>query len=88
MVIRIASWRNIVDNPDDRKVHKTPTALLGGVAVYVAFASTIIYTNSYSLELKGVAIGSTIIFLTGLIDDIVTLRARLKIIIQIIAVSI
>ena len=88
VVIRIASWRNIVDNPDDRKVHKTPTALLGGVAVYVAFASTIIYTNSYSLELKGVAIGATIIFLTGLIDDIVTLRARLKIIIQIIAVSI
>ena len=88
VVRRIASWRNIVDNPDDRKVHKTPTALLGGVAVYVAFASTIIYTNSYSLELKGVAIGATIIFITGLIDDIVTLRARVKIFVQIIAVSI
>ncbi len=88
VVKRIASWRNIVDNPDDRKVHKTPTALLGGVAVYVAFASAIIYTNSYSLELKGVAIGATIIFITGLIDDIVTLRARLKILVQIIAVSI
>jgi UDP-GlcNAc:undecaprenyl-phosphate GlcNAc-1-phosphate transferase len=88
VVKKIASWRNIVDNPDDRKVHKTPTALLGGVAVYVAFASAIIYTNSYSLELKGVAIGATIIFITGLIDDIVTLRARLKILVQIIAVSI
>ncbi|MBC8555196.1 MAG: undecaprenyl/decaprenyl-phosphate alpha-N-acetylglucosaminyl 1-phosphate transferase [Candidatus Brocadiales bacterium] len=88
MVKKIASWRNIVDNPDDRKVHKTPTALLGGVAVYVAFASTIIYTNSYSLELKGVAIGATLIFITGLIDDIVDLRAGLKILIQIIAVSI
>ena len=88
VVKRIASWLNIIDNPDDRKVHKAPTALLGGVAVYVAFASTIIYTNSYSLELKGVAIGATIIFIIGLIDDIVTLRARLKIIVQIIAVSI
>lgn len=88
VVKRIASWRNIVDNPDDRKVHKTPTALLGGVAVYVAFASAIIYTNSYSLELKGVAIGATIVFITGLVDDIVCLRARLKLFIQILAVSV
>jgi len=84
----IASLRNIVDKPDSRKIHKTSTALLGGVAVYVAFASTIIYTNSYSLELKGVAIGATIVFIAGLVDDIVFLRARLKLLIQIIAVSV
>ena len=59
----IAQKLNTVDNPDARKVHKAPTALLGGVAVYVAFASTIIYTNSYSLELKGVAVGATIVFM-------------------------
>lgn len=88
VVKRIASWRNIVDNPDYRKVHKIPTALLGGAAVYVAFASTIIYTNSYSIELKGVAVGATIVFIVGLIDDIVCLRARLKLFVQVIAVSI
>ncbi|MCP4252398.1 MAG: undecaprenyl/decaprenyl-phosphate alpha-N-acetylglucosaminyl 1-phosphate transferase [Candidatus Scalindua sp.] len=88
VVKRIALKLKAVDNPDARKVHKTPTALLGGVAVYVAFASTIIYTNSYSLELKGVAVGATIVFISGLIDDIVCLRARLKLIIQVIAVSI
>jgi len=53
-----------------------------------AFASAIIYTNAYSLELKGVAVGATIVFIAGLIDDIVCLRARLKLLIQIIAVSI
>ncbi len=88
VVRRIAQRLNIVDNPDARKIHKTPTALLGGVAVYIAFASAIIYTNSYSLELKGVAVGATIVFIAGLIDDIVCLRARLKMFIQIIAVSI
>ncbi|MCP4413217.1 MAG: undecaprenyl/decaprenyl-phosphate alpha-N-acetylglucosaminyl 1-phosphate transferase, partial [Gammaproteobacteria bacterium] len=88
VVKRIALKLKAVDNPDARKVHKTPTALLGGVAVYVAFASTIIYTNSYSLELKGVAVGATIVFISGLIDDIVCLRARLKLIIQVIAVAI
>ena len=84
----IAQRRNIVDTPDNRKIHKTPTALLGGVAVYIAFVSAIIITNSYSLELKGVAIGATIIFIAGLVDDIVILRAGLKIFVQIIAVSI
>ncbi len=88
IVRKIAFKLNIIDIPDARRVHNTPTPLLGGVAVYAAFAGTIIYTNSYSLELKGVAIGATIIFLTGLVDDIVTLRARLKLFIQIIAVSI
>ncbi len=84
----IAQKLKAVDSPDARKVHKTPTALLGGVAVYIAFASTIIFTNSYSLELKGVAVGATIVFIAGLIDDIVCLRAKPKLIIQIIAVSI
>ena len=88
VVKKIASWRNIVDNPDDRKIHKTATALLGGVAVYIAFASAVIITNSYSIELKGAAIGATIIFITGLIDDIVCLRAGLKLFIQAIAVSV
>ncbi len=88
MVKIIAQKLNTVDNPDARKVHKTPTALLGGVAVYIAFASTVIFTNAYSSELKGVAVGATIVFATGLIDDIYCLRARLKLLIQIIAVSV
>jgi UDP-GlcNAc:undecaprenyl-phosphate GlcNAc-1-phosphate transferase len=88
VVKRVALRLNIVDNLDNRKIHKIPTALLGGVAVYIAFASAIIYTNAYSLELKGVAVGATIVFIAGLIDDIMCLRARLKMLIQIIAVSI
>ncbi len=88
VVNRVALRLNIVYNLYKRKIHKIPTALLGGVAVYIAFASAIIYTNAYSLELKGVAVGATIVFIAGLIDDIMCLRARLKLLIQIIAVSI
>ncbi len=88
VVRRIASRLNIVDTPDKRKIHDGSIPLLGGVAVYVAFASTIIYNNAYSLELKGLAVGATIVFIVGLIDDIVCLRARLKLLAQIVAVSI
>ncbi len=52
VVRRIASRLNIVDTPDKRKIHDGSIPLLGGVAVYVAFASAIIYNNAFSVELK------------------------------------
>jgi UDP-GlcNAc:undecaprenyl-phosphate GlcNAc-1-phosphate transferase len=58
------------------------------VAVYVAFAGTIIYNDVFSLELKGVAIGATIVFITGLIDDFKSVPAKLKLFVQMIAVAI
>ena len=88
VVRRIASRLNIVDTPDKRKIHDGSTPLLGGVAVYVAFASAIIFNNAYSVELKGIAVGATIVFIVGLIDDIVCLRASLKLFVQMIAVAI
>ena len=42
----------------------------------------------FSLELKGVAIGATIVFITGLIDDANHLSAKLKLFVQMIAVAI
>ncbi len=88
IIRKIASKLNIVDTPDRRKIHDGSIPLLGGVAVYVAFAGAIIYNNAYSVELKGVAVGATIIFIVGLIDDIMCLRARLKLLVQAIAVAI
>ncbi|MFQ5964876.1 MAG: glycosyltransferase family 4 protein [Candidatus Scalinduaceae bacterium] len=79
---------NIVDSPDKRKMHEKPTPLLGGVVVYIAFASAIIYNDVFSLELKGIAIGATIVFFIGLIDDIRHLSATSKLFVQIIAVFI
>lgn len=84
----IAEKTNIYDNPNIRKVHITPTPLLGGIAVYIAFAGAVIYNDVFSDELKGVAIGATIIFVLGIIDDIVGLSAVLKLIVQSIAIFI
>ncbi|MCP5008258.1 MAG: undecaprenyl/decaprenyl-phosphate alpha-N-acetylglucosaminyl 1-phosphate transferase [Planctomycetes bacterium] len=88
IVLIVATRLNIVDKPDKRKVHKTPIPLLGGVGVYISFAVTIIYNNVYSLELKGLAIGASIVFFIELIDDIKPLPALLKLFIQTLAVSI
>jgi UDP-N-acetylmuramyl pentapeptide phosphotransferase/UDP-N-acetylglucosamine-1-phosphate transferase len=88
VVRKIALKLNVIDIPEERRVHETTTPLLGGAAVYVAFAGTIIYNDVFSLELKGVAIGATIVFITGLIDDVYHLSAKLKLIVQMTAVAI
>ncbi len=81
----IASRFNVVDKPGGRKIHTNATPLMGGAAVYLAFAATIYQNDVYSLELKGVAVGATIVFLMGLIDDVRSLPATLKLAVQVVA---
>ncbi|MBI5185224.1 MAG: response regulator [Nitrospinae bacterium] len=85
---RWASYRfNVLDVPDPRKVHARPTALLGGAAVYISFAITVIYNFHFSDPLKGIALGSTLIMVSGLADDIWGLSARIRLLAQLLAVS-
>ena len=78
----------LVDVPQGRKAHNAPTALLGGVAIYVAFATTVLRNFDFSDPMKGVALSGTLIFIVGLLDDRRELPARLKLLAQIAAVAI
>ncbi|MDD5633938.1 MAG: MraY family glycosyltransferase [Candidatus Omnitrophica bacterium] len=80
----VAGKFGILDYPDERKVHLKPTPLLGGLAVFGAFALAIVFNYRFSLQLKGIMIGSSIILLAGLIDDVKELSAFIRLIVQII----
>ena len=78
-VVRAVALRlDVVDRPAARKVHEVATPLLGGAAVYAAFAVTVLFNFSFSRELKGVALGATIVVILGLLDDVLDLPAGLK----------
>ena len=81
-----ALWRGVLDQPSARKVHTVSTPLLGGVAVYGAFAFTVLFNFDFSRELKGVALGATVVVLTGIVDDLVDLPAWMKLLGQVTAV--
>jgi len=88
-VIRFfATKLKILDLPEKRKIHKQPVALLGGLAIYISYVFTVFLNFSFSIELKGVIIGGTIILLVGLMDDIKKLSATWKLVSQILASSI
>ena len=73
-----ALWRGVLDQPTARKAHAVTTPLLGGMAVYFAFALTVLFNFNFSRELKGVALGATAVVLVGIVDDLLDLPAWLK----------
>jgi UDP-GlcNAc:undecaprenyl-phosphate GlcNAc-1-phosphate transferase len=78
LVRSYALWRGVLDQPAARKVHRVATPLLGGAAVYLAFAVTVLANFNFSLQLKGVALGASIVVALGILDDVNELPAWLK----------
>ena len=74
----LALRRGVLDMPSARKVHDVATPLIGGAAVYAAFAATVLISFDFSLPLKGVAVGGTLIVAIGILDDVTDLRPSLK----------
>ena len=73
----------ILDTPDWRKIHIQTTPLLGGVAIYVAFTSSLLLNGIFLSGMKFLLLGATLIFIMGLFDDIRPLPALFKFVLQI-----
>ena len=88
-LVRVLAQRcGVLDAPAARKVHAVATPLLGGAAVYAAFAATVLFNFTFSRELKGVAVGATITVAVGVLDDIFNVPARWKLAGQVCAVAV
>lgn len=76
-----------VDVPkDNRRVHKEPIPRMGGLAIYVGTISTFLFFCDFSLQkTAGILIGSALIVVMGVYDDVKALPAKLKLLIQIAA---
>jgi len=87
-VLNIAKLKNIVDNPDARKLQRVPVPVLGGIAVFfgmiAAFATAgIIYDVSNMFAMVCVM---TIMLYVGTMDDILGLTPRIRFMIEILVV--
>ena len=88
IICALAPRLGAVDVPAGRKAHGAPTALLGGVAIYIAFAVTVLRNFAFTDELKGIVLAGTLILMVGLVDDLRELPARWKLAAQLAAVAI
>lgn len=82
---KIASHVGAIDIPNERKVHKSPMPRMGGIAIYGAFLFGYILYGELTTQMLSILIGSFIMLVVGMIDDIKPIRASYKFLVQIIA---
>ncbi|MEK3888469.1 glycosyltransferase family 4 protein [Bacillus sp. FSL K6-3431] len=80
-------WK-ITDKPNDRKVHKKNIPILGGLAIYISFMIGLFVSRQDDPHMPAIMIGSLIIVITGVLDDIFILSARYKLIGQLFAATV
>ena len=72
----------------NRHIHKRVMPKLGGVGIFLAFLVGYMLFGIESIQMNSILIGSFIIILTGIIDDIKSIRASRKLLGQLIAACI
>jgi UDP-GlcNAc:undecaprenyl-phosphate GlcNAc-1-phosphate transferase len=85
---KLALKLGILDFPNHRKIHKQPTPLLGGVAIYVGVIVALLFSLKNLYFYLPLLIGGTIILVVGLIDDIRNLSASFRLLCQFVVASI
>ncbi len=97
-VRRLAIKANLLDHVDERRMHAEPKPRLGGIAVYLAFAFALFVSIGLALkaspnlfhsaddihDILGLLFGGTMIVIVGIWDDIMHMRARDKLVAQIV----
>jgi UDP-GlcNAc:undecaprenyl-phosphate GlcNAc-1-phosphate transferase len=88
VIIKYSLRKNLVDIPGRRKIHKKVTPSMGGIAIFCGFfISTLIWIDlSNWYRIKFILVALFVIFFIGVRDDLVPLRAFVKLIGQIMAV--
>lgn len=83
-----------VARPKKDRWHKKPVALYGGVGMFLAFIATVVVllANDISRNAFGamcaLLAGASLVFVTGLIDDLRNLKPMPKLVVEIVAASI
>jgi len=86
-VKKLAIKLNIVDFPNQRKIHKVVTPRAGGLAIFIGVAAGLLYLKPEHIHLFEISLGAIVILITGLLDDRYDIRPTVKLAGQIIAAT-
>ena len=81
----IANHIGALDYPNERKVHKKPMPVMGGLMIYLGFLFGYMLFAPQSTQMLAILIASFIVVITGILDVINPLRAREKLVGQVVA---
>jgi UDP-GlcNAc:undecaprenyl-phosphate GlcNAc-1-phosphate transferase len=89
VIIKYSLAKNLVDIPGRRKIHKKVTPSMGGIAIFIGFfISSLIWLDIQGLGyIKFILVALSVIFFIGVRDDLVPLKAMVKLVGQLMAAS-
>lgn len=87
-VRELATHYGLVARPRKDRWHTRPTALMGGIAIYLAFLAGCFLFAERIGRLWPVLLAGTVLFAVGLVDDLVQLKPYIKLVMQMVAASI
>ena len=75
-----------VDVPKDgRRMHDHPIPRMGGLAIFLGFLLSVLLFLELTPQMRGMLLGAVIIVVLGIFDDIYSLPAMFKFVVQIVA---
>lgn len=87
-LITVAKSLQLYDNPNGRKVHDTLIPRIGGIAIALSVVVALLLMQQLEPGLSGFVLGTLIVFVIGIYDDLVGISWRAKFVGQLFAVSI
>lgn len=93
-ILQIAKEKNIVDNPDARKLQKRPIPVMGGVAVFIGVVAGVlcgmalqsVLGHNVNGSVMAVICAMMVMLYVGSMDDIVGLTPRCRLIIEVLTI--
>ncbi|MRH43937.1 undecaprenyl-phosphate alpha-N-acetylglucosaminyl 1-phosphate transferase [Aquibacillus halophilus] len=85
---KLAIKLKVMDIPDYRKIHITPTPRLGGLAIFLGTCLGLVYLAPSHEHFLEISIGALIIVITGILDDKYQIRPIIKLSGQLLAAGI
>jgi UDP-GlcNAc:undecaprenyl-phosphate GlcNAc-1-phosphate transferase len=86
MIVRLAKYLAIranvfIDIPNQRSLHSKPVPRCGGIVLFLVFMAGTLVITGWNLPFAlPYLLGGVLIFLVGLMDDLINLKGKLKII--------
>ena len=89
-IARVLAFKvGAIDVPKDgRRMHKEPVPRMGGLAIFLGYAVTVLIFCEPTKPMIGMLLGAALLVVVGIFDDIYSLPALYKLVLQIICATV
>ena len=83
LVIKLANLKGWIVIPREDRWNKTPTALMGGIAIFFSFLITLLISSFFYKFNWWIILSLGIMFIIGIIDDLFEVKPVIKLLTQV-----